>query len=70
MDDMKISGFLGSAAAKAITAVLRKKGYNIEQLRFNSIKIRNQDGATALSISAEVVVPDETVSKILKDVMK
>ena len=70
MDDMKISGFLGSAAAKAITAVLRKKGYNIEQLRFNSIKVNNQDGATALSISAEVVVPDETVSKVLKDVIK
>ena len=70
MDDMKISGFLGSAAAKAITAVLRKKGYNIEQLRFNRIKVDNQDGATALSISAEVVVPDETVSKVLKDVMK
>ena len=70
MDDMKISGFLGAAAAKAITAVLRKKGYNIEQLRFNSIKVHNQDGATALSISVEVVVPDETVSKVLKDVMK
>ena len=70
MDDMKISGFLGSAAAKAITAVLRKKGYNIEQLRFNSIKVHNQDGVTALSISAEVVVPDETVSKVLKDVIK
>ena len=70
MDDMKITGFLGMAAAKAITAVLRKKGYNIEQLRFNSIKVHNQDGATVLSISAEVVVPDETVSKVLKDVMK
>ena len=70
MDDMKISGFLGSAAAKAITAVLRKKGYNIEQLRFNSIKVHNQNGATALSISAEAVVPDETVSKVLKDVIK
>ena len=70
MDDMKICGFLGSAAAKAITAVLRKKGYNVEQLRFNSIKIHNQDGATALSISAEVIIPDETVSKVLKDVMK
>ena len=70
MDDMKISGFLGSAAAKAITPVLRKKGYNIEQLRFNSIKVHNQDGSTALSISAEVVVPDETVSKVLKDVIK
>ena len=70
MDDMKICGFLGSAAAKAITAVLRKKGYNIEQLRFNSIKVHNQNGATALSISAEVVVPDETVSKVLKDVIK
>ena len=70
MDDMKISGFLGSAAAKAITAVLRKKGYNIEQLRFNSIKVHNQDGATALSISAEVVIPDGTVSKVLKDVIK
>ena len=70
MDDMKISGFLAAAAAKAITAVLRKKGYNIEQLRFNSIKVHNQDGTTALSISAEVVVPDETVSKVLKDVMK
>lgn len=70
MDDMKISGFLGSAAAKAITAVLRKKGYNIEQLRFNSIKVHNQDGATALFISAEVVVPDETISKVLKDAIK
>ena len=70
MDDMKICGFLGSAAAKAITAVLRKKGYNIEQLRFNSIKVHNQDAATALSISAEVVIPDETVSKVLKDVIK
>ena len=70
MDDMKISGFLGSAAAKAITAVLRKKGYNIEQLRFNSIKVHNQDGTTALSISAEVVVPDETISKVLKDAIK
>ena len=62
MDDMKISGFLATAAAKTITAVLRKNGYNIEQLRLNSIKVHNQDGATALSISAEVVVPDETVS--------
>lgn len=70
MDDMKICGFLGSAAAKAITAMLRKKGYVVEQLRFNSIKVRNQDGATALSISAEVVIPDETVSKVLKDVIK
>ena len=70
MDDMKISGFLGLAAAKVITAVLRKKDYNVEQLRFNSIKVHNQDGATALSISAEVVIPDETVSKVLKDVMK
>ena len=70
MDDMKISGFLGAAAAKAITAVLRKKGYDIEQLRFNSIKVHNQNGATALSISAEAVVPDETVSKVLKDVIK
>ena len=70
MDDMKISGFLATAAAKAITAVLRKKGYDIEQLRFNRINVHNQNGATALSISAEVVVPDETVSKILKDVMK
>ena len=70
MDDMKICGFLGLAAAKVITAVLRKKGYNIEQLRFNNIKVHNQDGATALSISAEVVIPDETVSKVLKDVMK
>ena len=70
MDDMKISGFLGSAAAKAITAVLRKKGYNIEQLRFNSIKVHNQNGATTLSVSAEVVVPDETISKVLKDVIK
>ena len=70
MDDMKICGFLGAAAAKAITAVLRKKGYDIEQLRFNSIKVHNQNGATTLSISAEVVVPDETVSKILKDVIK
>ena len=70
MDDMKITGFLGSVVAKATTAVLRKKGYNVEQLRFNSIKVHNQDGATALSISAEVVIPDETVSKVLKDVMK
>ena len=70
MDDMKICGFLGSAAAKVITAVLRKKGYVVEQLRFNSIKVHNQDGATALSISAEVVVPDDTVSKVLKDVIK
>ena len=70
MDDMKISGFLAAAAAKAITAVLHKKGYNIEQLRFNSIKVHNQNGATALSISAEVIVPDETVSKVLKDVIK
>ena len=70
MDDMKISGFLGSAAAKAITAVLRKKGYDIEQLRFNSIKVHNQNGATTLSISADVVVPDETVYKVLKDVIK
>ena len=70
MDDIKITGFLGSVVAKAITAVLRKKGYNVEQLRFNSIKVHNQDGATALSISAEVVIPDETVSKVLKDVMK
>lgn len=70
MDDMKISGFLGAAAAKAITAAIRKKGYNIEQLRFNSINVHNQNGATALSISAEVVIPDETVSKVLKDVMK
>ena len=70
MDDMKISGFLGSAAAKAITAVLRKTGYKIEQLRFNSIKVHNQNGATALSISAEVVVPDETVSKVLRDVLR
>lgn len=70
MDDMKICGFLATAAAKVITAVLRKKGYDIEQLRFNSIKVHNQNGATALSISAEVVVPDETVSKVLKDVIK
>ena len=70
MDDMKISGFLAAAAAKAITAVLRKKGYTVEQLRFNSIKVHNQDEATALSVSAEVVVPDETVSKILKEVIK
>ena len=70
MDDMKISGFLGSAAAKAITAVLRKKGYVVEQLRFNSINVHNQNGATTLSVSAEVVVPDETVSKVLKDVIK
>lgn len=70
MDDMKICGFLGSAVAKAITAMLRKKGYVVEQLRFNSIKVHNQDGATALSISAEVVIPDETVSKVLKDVIK
>lgn len=70
MDDMKISGFLGAAAAKAITAVLRKKGYNVEQLRFNNIRVQNSNGSTALSISAEVVVPDETVTKILKDVIK
>ena len=70
MDDMKISGFLGSTIAKIITAVLRKKGYDIEQLRFNRINVHNQNGATALSISAEVVVPDETVSKVLKDVIK
>ena len=70
MDDMKISGFLGTAAAKAIQAVLRKKGYDIKQLRFNSINVHNQNGATTLSISAEVVIPDETVSKVLKDVMK
>ena len=70
MDDMKISGFLAAAAAKTITAVLRKKGYDIEQLRFNSIKVHNQNGATALSISAEVIIPDETVSKVLKDVIK
>ena len=70
MDDMKISGFLGTAAAKAIQAVLRKKGYDVKQLRFNSINVHNQNGATTLSISAEVVVPDETVSKILKDVIK
>ena len=70
MDDMKISGFLGTAAAKAIQAVLRKKGYDIKQLRFNSINVHNQNGATTLSISAEVVVPDETVSKVLKDVIK
>ena len=70
MDDMKISGFLGSAAAKAIQAVLRKKGYDIKQLRFNSINVHNQNGATTLSVSAEVVVPDETVSKVLKDVIK
>ena len=70
MDDMKICGFWGLAAAKAITAVLRKKGYNIEQLRFNSIKVHNQNGATTLSISADVVVPDETVYKVLKDVIK
>ena len=70
MDDMKISGFLGTAAAKAIQAVLRKKGYDVKQLRFNSINIHNQNGATTLSISAEVVVPDETVSKVLKDVIK
>lgn len=70
MDDMKISGFLAAAAAKAITAVLRKKGYNIEQLRFNRINVHNQNGATALSISAEVIIPDETVSKVLKDVIK
>ena len=70
MDDMKISGFLGTAAAKAITAVLRKKGYDIKQLRFNSINVHNQNGATTLSVSAEVVVPDETVSKVLKDVIK
>ena len=70
MDEMKISGFLGKAAAKAITAILRKKGYNVEQLRFNSIRIQNTNGSTALSISAEVVVPDDTVSKILKDVIK
>lgn len=70
MDDMKISGFLGLAAAKAITAVLRKKGYDIKQLRFNSIRLANTNGETAISISAEVVVPDETVSKVLKDVIK
>lgn len=70
MDDMKISGFLGTAAAKAIQAVLRKKGYDVKQLRFNSINVHNQNGATTLSISAEVVVPDETVSKVLKDVIK
>ena len=70
MDDMKISGFLGTAAAKAIQAVLRKKGYDIKQLRFNSINVHNQNGATTLSISAEVVIPDETVSKVLKDVIK
>ena len=70
MDDMKISGFLGAVAAKTITAAIRKKGYNIEQLRFNSINVHNQNGATTLSVSAEVVVPDETVSKVLKDVMK
>lgn len=70
MDDMKISGFLGTAAAKAIQAVLRKKGYDIKQLRFNSINVHNQNGATTLSVSAEVVVPDETVSKVLKDVIK
>lgn len=70
MDDMKICGFLAAAAAKAITAVLRKKGYNIEQLRFNRINVHNQNGATALSISAEVIIPDETVSKVLKDVIK
>ena len=70
MDGMKISGFLGTAAAKAIQAVLRKKGYDVKQLRFNSINVHNQNGATTLSISAEVVVPDETVSKVLKDVMK
>lgn len=70
MDDMKISGFLGTAAAKAIQAVLRKKGYDVKQLRFNSITVHNQNGATTLSVSAEVVVPDETVSKVLKDVIK
>ena len=70
MDDMKISGFLGTAAAKAIQAVLRKKGYDIKQLRFNSINVHNQNGATTLSISAEVVIPDETISKVLKDVIK
>ena len=70
MDDMKICGFWGLAAAKAITAVLRKKGYDIEQLRFNRINVHNQNGATALSISADVVVPDETVYKVLKDVIK
>lgn len=70
MDDMKISGFLGTAAAKAIQAVLRKKGYDVKQLRFNSINVHNQNGATTLSVSAEVVVPDETVSKVLKDVIK
>lgn len=70
MDDMKICGFLATAAAKAITAVLRKKGYDIKQLRFNSIRLANTNGETAISISAEVVVPDETVSKILKDVIK
>lgn len=70
MDDMKICGFWGLAAAKAITAVLRKKGYDIEQLRFNRINVHNQNGATTLSISADVVVPDETVYKVLKDVIK
>ena len=70
MDEMKISGFFGSAAAKVITAVLRKKGYDIKQLRVNSIRLANTNGETAISISAEVIVPDETVSKILKDVIK
>ena len=70
MDDMKISGFLGTAAAKAIQAVLRKKGYDVKQLRFNSINVHNQNGATTLSISADVVIPDETVYKVLKDVIK
>ena len=70
MDDMKILGFWGMAVAKIITAVLRKKGYNIEQLRFNRLNVHNQNGATALSISADVVIPDETVFKVLKDVMK
>ena len=70
MDDMKISGFLGTVVAKIIKGMLQKNGYDIKELRFNSINVHNANGMTSISVSAEVVVPDETVSKVLKDVIK
>ena len=71
MDDMKISGFLGTVVAKIIKGMLQKNGYDIKELRFNSINVHNVNGMTSISVSAEAVVPDKTVTQLLKDtVMK
>lgn len=67
MDDMKITGFLGSVVAKIIKGMLQKKGFEIKELRFNSINVHNANGMTSISVSAEAVIPDKTVTQLLKD---